>query len=140
MFRRWLLSCGGPTRPFGVRGQLVVVHRGHVHLARHVKVRSAPLIRPRAATTVRVLSSLVDNGYVVQQTGPEDKRQRLLFLTETGTALEARLTAVQGKRFAAAYREAGVTAVQGFQNVLRGLLDAETRRQAVATGKNGQAS
>ena len=88
----------------------------------------------------RVLSSLVDNGYVVQQTGPEDKRQRLLFLTETGTALEARLTAVQGKRFAAAYREAGVTAVQGFQNVLRGLLDAETRRQADATGKNGQAS
>lgn len=84
----------------------------------------------------RVLSSLVDNGYVIQKQGPEDKRQRLLFLTDTGTALEAKLTAVQGKRFAAAYREAGVTAVQGFQNVLQGLLDAETRRQATPSGKS----
>ena len=88
----------------------------------------------------RVLSSLMDDGYVVQQTGPEDKRQRLLFLTDTGTALEARLTGVQGKRFAAAYREAGVTAVEGFQTVLQGLLDAETRRQADTGTKNGQSS
>ena len=88
----------------------------------------------------RVLSSLVDNGYVVQQQGPKDKRQRLLRLTDTGSALEARLTAVQGKRFAAAYREAGVTAVQGFQDVLQGLLDAETRRQADATGKSRKPS
>ena len=88
----------------------------------------------------RVLSSLVDNGYVVQQQGPTDKRQRLLRLTDTGSALEARLTAVQGKRFAAAYREAGVTAVQGFQDVLQGLLDAETRRQADATGKSRKPS
>jgi len=83
----------------------------------------------------RVLSSLVENDYVVQQQGPDDRRQRLLFLTETGMALENRLTALQGKRFAAAYREAGVSAVQGFQDVLRGLLDAETRRQTDETGQ-----
>ena len=88
----------------------------------------------------RVLSSLVDNGYVLQQQGSDDRRQRLLYLTETGTALEARLTAVQGKRFAAAYREAGVSAVEGFQKVLQGLLDAETRSQAGSAPKGGGAA
>ena len=66
----------------------------------------------------RVLSALVDTGYVIQKKGPEDRRQRLLFLTDTGTALEARLTAVQGRRFANAYREAGMSAVEGFHRVL----------------------
>ena len=78
----------------------------------------------------RVLSALVETGHVEQQTGPEDRRQRLLYLTKTGTELEARLTEVQGRRFARAYREAGMTAVEGFQRVLQGLLDTETRRQA----------
>ena len=78
----------------------------------------------------RVLSALVETGHVEQYTGPEDRRQRLLYLTETGAELEARLTEVQGRRFARAYREAGMTAVEGFQRVLEGLLDSETRRQA----------
>ena len=42
-----------------------------------------------------------------------DRRQRLLHLTQAGIALETRLTSVQGSRFAAAYREAGVDAVDG---------------------------
>jgi DNA-binding MarR family transcriptional regulator len=83
----------------------------------------------------RVLSALVDTGYVIQKKGPEDRRQRLLFLTDTGTALEARLTAVQGRRFANAYREAGMSAVEGFNRVLEGLLDPQTRRQIDKLGK-----
>ena len=42
---------------------------------------------------------------------------------------------MQGRRFARAYREAGMTAVEGFQKVLEGLLDSETRRQAVDIGQ-----
>ena len=83
----------------------------------------------------RVLSALVDTGYVIQKKGPEDRRQRLLFLTDTGTALEARLTADQGRRFANAYREAGMSAVEGFHRVLEGLLDPQTRRQIDKLGK-----
>ena len=83
----------------------------------------------------RVLSALVDTGYVIQKKGPEDRRQRLLFLTDTGTALEARLTAVQGRRFANAYREAGMSAVEGFHRVLEGLLNPQTRRQIDKLGK-----
>ena len=48
----------------------------------------------------RVLSALVETGHVVQHTGPEDRRQRLLYLTESGNLLETRLTEVQGRRFA----------------------------------------
>ena len=77
----------------------------------------------------RVLSTLVKDGYIVQKTGTGDRRQRLLYLTDRGIALEARLTEMQGRRFAAAYRNAGAKAVEGFQHVLQGLLDAETRSQ-----------
>ena len=69
------------------------------------------------------------DGFVLQKTGATDRRQRLLYLTGTGTELEARLTALQGRRFAAAYREAGAEAVDGFQRVLRGLMDQDTLEQ-----------
>jgi DNA-binding MarR family transcriptional regulator len=71
----------------------------------------------------------MNDGYVIQKPGTTDRRRRLLYLTETGSALESRLTAVQSRRFAAAYRRAGVDAVDGFQRVLRGLLDSDTINQ-----------
>ena len=40
-----------------------------------------------------------------------------------------RLTALQARRFAAAYREAGAEAVDGFQRVLQGLMDQDTLDQ-----------
>ena len=88
----------------------------------------------------RVLSALVETGHVVQHTGPEDRRQRLLYLTDTGNALEARLTEVQGRRFAKAYRDAGMSAVEGFHRVLQGLLDDRTRQQVDELGQARQAS
>ena len=77
----------------------------------------------------RVLSGLMKDGFVLQKPGEADRRQRLLYLTETGIELEARLTALQGRRFAAAYREAGAEAVDGFQRVLRGLMEQDTLEQ-----------
>ena len=113
-------------------------HRGICFIGRHPGITVSELLTILNITKQslsRVLSSLVETGYVVQKTGPEDRRQRLLFLTETGTALETRLTAVQGRRFANAYREAGMAAVEGFHQVLEGLLDIQTRRQIEALGK-----
>ena len=80
----------------------------------------------------RVLSALVESGHVVQRPGPQDRRQRLLFLTKKGSELEARLTDVQATRFARAYREAGMDSVVGFHRVLEGLLDPQTRIQVNA--------
>ena len=77
----------------------------------------------------RVLSALIENEFVLQETGTTDRRQRLLYLTDKGIALENQLTSLQGKRFARAYLEAGVDAVEGFQRVLRGLVDQATRDQ-----------
>lgn len=75
----------------------------------------------------RVLGALVRQGYVARVTGPADRRQRLLTLTDKGLALEARLTENQRARIARAYREAGAEAVAGYQRVLIGIVNAEER-------------
>ncbi len=51
----------------------------------------------------RVLRQLVDNGYVEQQTGPTDRRQRLLFATEKGRSFFETLSATQTSRIEAAF-------------------------------------
>ena len=71
----------------------------------------------------RVLSRLVDDGYIQSTPGPEDKRQRLLSLTEKGDALERELTRVQMARFSRAYKKAGVDSVDGFLRVLSHMTD-----------------
>ena len=75
----------------------------------------------------RVLSQLVREGYVMQSTSTEDRRKRLLDLTEKGVDLERKLTANQRKRIANAYKIAGVDAVKGFKNVLQGIMDGGDR-------------
>jgi DNA-binding MarR family transcriptional regulator len=76
----------------------------------------------------RVLGQLVRQGFVVQHRGPDDRRQRLLELTDSGRELERRLSAPQRARVSAAYRAAGGGAVEGFRRVLLGILaDNEDR-------------
>ncbi|MDJ0684371.1 MAG: MarR family transcriptional regulator [Alphaproteobacteria bacterium] len=77
----------------------------------------------------RVLSQLVDQGYIDQRTGDADRRQRLLTLTDKGRALEAMLTENQRRRIARAFREAGAEAVEGFQKVMRGVISDEDDRK-----------
>src|SRR6266481_5086745 len=59
----------------------------------------------------RVLGQLLRQGFIVQHRGVEDRRQRLLELTEKGRELERRLSEVQRARVGAAYRRAGAQAV-----------------------------
>ncbi len=59
----------------------------------------------------RVLRQLVDEGYIDQQPGTTDRRQRLLTLTTKGKELEGLLTSEQRARIAAAYKNAGADAV-----------------------------
>ncbi len=75
----------------------------------------------------RVLTPLVEDGYVVQRPGRADRRQRLLQLTEKGAALERRLFDRQRETVMRAYREAGPQAVEGFRRVMRGLMGEEAR-------------
>lgn len=46
----------------------------------------------------RVLKDLIQQDYIVQQTGENDRRQRLLFCTDSGAALAGDLTRVQVRR------------------------------------------
>jgi DNA-binding MarR family transcriptional regulator len=55
----------------------------------------------------RVLKQLVDEGYVLQQAGEVDRRERLLFLTETGARLADKLIALQVNRIAEALATVG---------------------------------
>ena len=75
----------------------------------------------------RVLSRLLNDSYVEQRTDSDDRRKRLLHLTEKGADLERKLTANQRARIARAYREAGADAVDGFKKVMQGIMDATTR-------------
>lgn len=76
----------------------------------------------------RVLRTLVDDGLVEARVGARDKRERHLYLTEAGLALEHRLSDAQRERMRAAYRAAGPAAVAGFRQVLEAMMDPDQRR------------
>lgn len=77
----------------------------------------------------RVLRALFDDGLVEARVGKSDRRERHLYLTEKGAALERALSGAQRARMRAAYRAAGPVAVQGFRAVLEAMMDPEQRRQ-----------
>mgnify|MGYP001358310696 CR=1 FL=1 len=67
---------------------------------------------------------------------PASRRQRRLFLTDTGRTFEHELFDLLRQRMAEAYAEAGQQAVGGFWAVLRGLLPPDLR-EAVADLQQG---
>ena len=85
------------------------------------------LLRVTKQSLARVLGELVARGYVRQEAGRRDRRQRLLSLTEAGRALERLLFERQRERITAAYRDAGGAAVDGFRRVMRALMDQNSR-------------
>ena len=76
----------------------------------------------------RVLRSLIADGLVESRVGVPDKRERHLYLTETGAKLERELSEAQRNRMRAAYRNAGPEAVAGFRAVLEQMMDPEMLR------------
>ncbi|MBY5933488.1 MarR family transcriptional regulator [Tateyamaria omphalii] len=76
----------------------------------------------------RVLRTLIEDGLVQSRVGTSDKRERHLFLTEDGRALEGRLSDAQRARMRTAFRDAGPEAVAGFRTVLEAMMDTEMHR------------
>jgi DNA-binding MarR family transcriptional regulator len=97
------------------------------------------ILRITKQSLARVLNALVDEGYVGQAPGFEDRRLRLLTLTDKGKALERRLFEAQRDRLAQAYRTAGPLAVQGFRTVMRGMMDKGARAYMDGTGSAEEA-
>ncbi|SFR34783.1 MarR family winged helix-turn-helix transcriptional regulator [Litoreibacter janthinus] len=76
----------------------------------------------------RVLRALIEDGLVESRVGKQDRRERHLYLTDTGQELEKELSEAQRGRMRAAYRDAGPDAVAGFRQVLEQIMDPEMRR------------
>jgi DNA-binding MarR family transcriptional regulator len=75
----------------------------------------------------RVLNDMTERGLVETRPGDRDRRQRLLFLTDAGAAMEQELFEAGRRRMGQAYASAGQHAVSGFWAVLEGLMSGDTR-------------
>lgn len=71
----------------------------------------------------RVLKQLLDEGYIVQKAGDSDRRQRLLFATEKGEALVARLAGLQTDRIDRALAQLAPAEAGTVLRFLRGMID-----------------
>jgi len=75
----------------------------------------------------RVLKQLVDEGYVIQKAGENDRRQRLLYVTPRGEALAMRLAGMQTARIAHALTELGPGGREAARNFLLAMINTDDR-------------
>lgn len=88
------------------------------------------ILRITKQSLSRVLKDLLEQGYVVQKEGPDDRRQRLLYLTETGTLLWKKLIGPQMQRFRDAARHVGEDDSGLYRELLLQLINPENREAA----------
>jgi DNA-binding MarR family transcriptional regulator len=79
----------------------------------------------------RVLKQLLDQGYIVQREGAQDRRQRLLFVTPRGEALALKLAMLQTERITRAFAELGSSAHEAARRFLAAMIDAENRSSVI---------
>jgi len=78
----------------------------------------------------RVLKQLIDEGYVVQKEGANDRRQRLLYVSPAGEALAMQLAGLQTARIARVLEALGPDAPdarEGARRFLAGMIDPQER-------------
>lgn len=107
-------------------------HRVIHFVGRHPGITVADLLsilRITKQSLGRVLKELVERGYVLQETGPRDRRQRLLYLTHAGQDLERQIARLQHERVGRAIEAAGPHALETWRAILVGLIDPENRQE-----------
>jgi DNA-binding MarR family transcriptional regulator len=88
-----------------------------------------------------VLKQLVDEGYVLQKEGAQDRRQRLLYVTPKGEALALKLALLQTERIARAFAELGSGAHAAARRFLLAMIDSDERAgilRLIGRTENGQ--
>src|SRR5581483_3799349 len=73
----------------------------------------------------RVLKQLLDEGYIIQKTGNNDRRQRLLFATAKGEALIGKLAGLQTERLNRALRGIEPAGQETVRQFLRAMIDRD---------------
>jgi DNA-binding MarR family transcriptional regulator len=81
----------------------------------------------------RVLKQLLDEGYIVQRTGNNDRRQRLLFATQKGEALVAKLAGLQTDRINRAMRDVSPAGMDAVRQFLRAMIDQDDPDKVLQT-------
>src|ERR1700754_4152333 len=81
----------------------------------------------------RVLKQLLDEGYIVQRTGNNDRRQRLLFATAKGEALVAKLAGLQTDRIHRAVADIGPSGADTVRQFLRAMIDRDDPDKVLET-------
>ena len=81
----------------------------------------------------RVLKHLLDEGYIVQKTGNNDRRQRLLFVTAKGEALVAKLAGLQTDRINRALADIGSDGADTVRQFLRAMIDRDDPDKVLQT-------
>ncbi len=110
-------------------------HHRVVHfVTRHPGMKVADLLEILNITKqslARVLKQLVDEGYVLQKEGANDRRQRLLYATPKGEALAMKLASLQTKRIARAFGEIGPDAHEQARRFLIAMIDGREREHVL---------
>src|SRR5438105_3043798 len=81
----------------------------------------------------RVLKQLLDEGYIVQKTGNNDRRQRLLYATPKGEALVGKLAGMQTDRINRAIAEIGPAGTETVRQFLRAMIDRDDPDKVLET-------
>src|ERR1700716_2674948 len=81
----------------------------------------------------RVLKQLLDEGYILQKTGNNDRRQRLLFATAKGEALVGKLAGLQTDRITRALGEIDPAGVAAIRQFLRAMIDRDDPDKVLET-------
>lgn len=125
-----LAGYGGPN------GSLGRAHHRVIHfVGRNPGMTVAELLSILQITKqslARVLRQLIDEGFIEQERGPEDARQRLLYLTPKGVAFETALSDPQRARFRRVFERAGPEASLSFRRLLLDLINEDEREQVLA--------
>ena len=113
-------------------------HRVIYFVGRHPHMSVSELLgilRITKQSLNRVLGQLVRQGFIIQHQGAQDRRQRLLQLTQTGIELERELSENQRQRIERAYAEAGPQAVEGFRKVMLQVISSDLDRSRFRRGR-----
>ena len=81
----------------------------------------------------RVLKQLLDEGYIVQKTGNNDRRQRLLYATPKGEALVGKLAGLQTDRINRAVQEIDPAGQETVRQFLRAMIDRDDPDKVLET-------
>ncbi len=105
-------------------------HRVLHFVAAHPSLSIAALLDILGITKqslARVLRDLIDAGYIEQRIGANDRRKRLLHLTDKGRRLHDALLRPQTERFAHLLEEVGEEAYTQWKYVMATLINAPNR-------------